>query len=234
MTVNNFEQQRYHDKVNCDFAEMIYKQMASIRYGLEFCCDKGSDAIIFRQALVKKEKLDLNDITNPIVDGVVQDVPNGDIIRPIILDCSLITVSFPPKAVGSITWIPCGETKEKIYNWQSKDNGIARTFCYNEDFEPIITGAAVVTTPIDCGTPAPNCTAFIFTLPAPAVEGDTTFGGVEATSCFGSTINVSKELIWQVGGTQPNGFVSSPVCINTSLPITITGDVISDSGNPCT
>lgn len=233
--MSNFEQQRYHDKVNCDFAEMIYKQMASIRYGLEFCCDKGSDAIIFRQTLVKKEKLDLNDIVNPIVDGVVQGVPNGHIIRPTILNCSLITVSFPPKSTGSITRIPCGETKEKTYNWvDGKVDEGPRSFCYDETFEPIITGPAIVTAPIDCGTPAPNCTAFIFTLPAPAAEGDSTYGGVEATGCFGDTIIASGELIWQEGMDQPHAIISQPVCINTALPITITGDLTSDSGNPCT
>jgi len=231
--VNNFEQQRYHDKVTCDFAEMIYKQMASIRYGLEFCCDKGNDAIVFRQALVKKEKLDLNDLLNPIVDDVVQDVPDGQITRPFILDCDLITLTGGIGDVGSITYAPCGESELKTYNFDGIEVE-ARSFCYNKNTIPVITGPLVSSTPVPCGTPATTCIEIVFTLPAPTVEGETTEGTVFATGCFGDTISSGGSLTWVIGEKQPDGIVGLVQCINTALPIIITGDIISNNGNPCT
>ena len=47
----------YSDNVNCKFAETVYQQMASKRYGLSFCCETDMD-----QTNIDKQLLDLNAI----------------------------------------------------------------------------------------------------------------------------------------------------------------------------
>jgi len=53
--LNTTKQLDYHHKVNSEFAEAVYQEMASARYGIEFCCSKDLD-----KWSIKKELLDLN------------------------------------------------------------------------------------------------------------------------------------------------------------------------------
>ncbi len=50
----------YVDKVNCAFAEAIYQRMASVRFGLNFCCEPDE-----RKWTIKKELLDLKMLEDP-------------------------------------------------------------------------------------------------------------------------------------------------------------------------
>jgi hypothetical protein len=50
----------YWDKVKCKFSEALYQHMASIRYGIEFCCNNDMEKWI-----IKNELLDLAAITDP-------------------------------------------------------------------------------------------------------------------------------------------------------------------------
>jgi len=52
----------YVDKVSCKFAEAMYQEATSIRYGIEFCCEH---VINQNKWAVKKELLDLKMITDP-------------------------------------------------------------------------------------------------------------------------------------------------------------------------
>lgn len=51
----------YVDKVNCKFAEAMYQEAISTRYGIEFCCE---NAINQDKWVIKKELLDLKMITD--------------------------------------------------------------------------------------------------------------------------------------------------------------------------
>lgn len=56
-----------HDATNCKFAEAVYQEMASTRYGIDFCCEtdlKGSS--------IKKELLDNNALRVCIDDPDIQ------------------------------------------------------------------------------------------------------------------------------------------------------------------
>lgn len=53
------EQEKYHDNINCKFAEAVYQNMGSIRYGIKFCCQTELDKLE-----IAKELLKLNDIAN--------------------------------------------------------------------------------------------------------------------------------------------------------------------------
>ena len=48
---------KYHRKVNIEFADAVYAEMVSKRYGIEVCCGKEHEYTILR-----KEILDLNEM----------------------------------------------------------------------------------------------------------------------------------------------------------------------------
>lgn len=50
----------YYDKVTCNYADQIYTQMLSTRYGLQTCCEDGLD-----KWEIKKELIDLQSLKNP-------------------------------------------------------------------------------------------------------------------------------------------------------------------------
>jgi len=52
----------YVDKVNCKFAEAMYQEMASVRFGIEFCCE---NEINRNKWMIKKEALDLKMLIDP-------------------------------------------------------------------------------------------------------------------------------------------------------------------------
>lgn len=50
----------YVEKVSCEFAETMYQEVASIRYGIQFCCERDYDKWV-----IKKQLLDLKAIEDP-------------------------------------------------------------------------------------------------------------------------------------------------------------------------
>jgi len=134
MIVSNFEQIQYHDKVVCDFAEMMYKKMASIRYGVKFCCDKGAEASAFRQTLIKKEALDLNAIFNPVINNVVQGTGGVRISGP----CSQIAVDSG-RGGGIITYTPCGSFTPAQILFPKNYSGPIETICYEVNIGYVVS-----------------------------------------------------------------------------------------------
>ena len=51
-TIYNIE---HHDKINASFAESVYQQMVSKRYGMQFCCERD-----LKRDAIRKEQLDLS------------------------------------------------------------------------------------------------------------------------------------------------------------------------------
>ncbi len=54
MASREAEDIEYHDKINAKFSEVMFMEMASTRYGIEFKCDENKEKLI-----IKKELLDL-------------------------------------------------------------------------------------------------------------------------------------------------------------------------------
>jgi len=56
-----------HDATNCSFAEAAYQEMASVRYGINFCCETD-----LQDNTIKKELLDNNALRVCIDDPEIQ------------------------------------------------------------------------------------------------------------------------------------------------------------------
>jgi hypothetical protein len=52
---NNIQMIKHHTAVNVSFAEAAYQKMASVRFGVEFCCETD-----LAKDLIRKEQLDLS------------------------------------------------------------------------------------------------------------------------------------------------------------------------------
>tara|TARA_R110000772_G_scaffold157228_1_gene268456 strand:- start:98 stop:811 length:714 start_codon:yes stop_codon:yes gene_type:complete len=236
--MSNFEEERYHDKVTCDFAEMIYKQMASIRYGLEFCCDKGNDAVIFRQALIKKEELDLNAQIDPLFIGCN---PNPDIpLLPINYPfsspggCTQIRVSMGGRGGGSIRYVPCGEdiiippaTTIQLTELAINDDTIqCKTICYADSIGITIIDSVVVENQGLCQEGISNCIEYTIEADLNPLEGSVMISEVEYTDCFGNPCALDKNISW--GEPQ---YVFPVFCADPST-IVVTNATIQSS-QPC-
>jgi hypothetical protein len=74
----------YVSNISCRFAEVFYQEVASTKYGIEFCCKEDSD-----KWLIKKELLNLKLITNPEACLTITNncCPPCNVIAEIILPC---------------------------------------------------------------------------------------------------------------------------------------------------
>ena len=80
----------YVEKVSCNFAEAMYQEVASIRYGIEFCCE---NALNQDKWAIKKELLDLKAIYDPeacIIEDNLCCAP-CNITAVITLQCEPVT-----------------------------------------------------------------------------------------------------------------------------------------------
>ena len=176
---------------------------------------------------------DVPDCVTPIPPKCVPEVVVP--IVPVVLDCNKISVFGGGKISGTVEYVPCGTVEYETYDFTGFTQ-ITETFCYNKDYEPIITGSGlIVTTPVVCDAdPASECTQFIFTLASPQVPGESTDGSVAAVDCFGNPIQISVALDWPIAGQQPAPYASDPFCVDVSLPIAIEGDMLNNpTGIPC-
>jgi hypothetical protein len=65
----------YWDKIKCKFSEALYQHMASIRYGIEFCCNADMEKWV-----IKNELLDLAAITDPDICNETCDESKTDCV----------------------------------------------------------------------------------------------------------------------------------------------------------
>jgi hypothetical protein len=56
-----------HDKVTCSFAEAVYQEMASFRYGIDFCCKLDE-----MKYVIKKELIEYNNLKVCLDDPSIQ------------------------------------------------------------------------------------------------------------------------------------------------------------------
>ena len=119
------KQIEYSDKVNVEFSEAIYQEMASIRYGVNFCCD-----LDLLKWSIKKELLDLNnlkinfcvDVNNPAQPGDLTFVPGP---------CRRLDLSYFFQG-GSIRYVPCNSYTYVTENYTTDNiNGETVTLCYD-------------------------------------------------------------------------------------------------------
>lgn len=72
---------QYTEKINCNFAEAAYDQMAVTRYGIQVCCDLDLDNLD-----IKKQELDLRAIFDPeLCKTIVPECTTCDDCPPIIV-----------------------------------------------------------------------------------------------------------------------------------------------------
>jgi len=62
MSIDNI---KYYNKVNCNFSEAVYKEMATERYGIQFPSEDSS-----QKYKIKKQLLDLNAIADVGLDAI--------------------------------------------------------------------------------------------------------------------------------------------------------------------
>ena len=88
----------YVEKVSCNFAEALYQEVASIRYGIEFCCNEDA-----QKWAIKKELLDLKVLYDP--EACVSDenlcCPPCNLTAEIVIPCEPVTF-----LIGSISTLP--------------------------------------------------------------------------------------------------------------------------------
>jgi hypothetical protein len=136
----------YVDKVSCTFAEAMYQEAVSRRYGIEFCCEH---VINQNKWAVKKELLDLKMITDP------------DACREMPLDCCppcnveailrvIETITCPgPFNVDAIMMIPPNNCTQISFHWGGfNPENIQYTNCAGQVIDITLSGN--VPEVIDC------------------------------------------------------------------------------------
>lgn len=78
----------YVEKVSCNFAEAMYQEVVSLRYGIEFCCNEDA-----KKWIIKKEMLDLKALIDPEACLPVdqQCCPPCNLEAEIIIPCDPVT-----------------------------------------------------------------------------------------------------------------------------------------------
>jgi hypothetical protein len=86
----------YWDKVKCKFSEALYQYMASIRYGIEFCCDPDMQKWVIKHELLKLAAINDPDICNETCEESQTGCSAGD---PVCLPNGFynidLTVTYP-------------------------------------------------------------------------------------------------------------------------------------------
>jgi len=196
---------QYTEKVKCNFAEGIYKEMVIVRYGIEICCDINTE-----KWLIKNELLNLDSIYDPDIESLLTKT------------CYCYTITQTVNTV-SFTYISC----DGCFTTIELNAGDSVNICsqsYPKAYCPavgsvyeIVKSTTVCTTNDDC---APNC--FCYAI-EPAKEGvffsyyncnnsyieQTTF--VPINIC---AIESTVTIIEGIGGVANIGNCSAPECSN--------------------
>lgn len=121
LNMANQEQKNYYYKVNAEYAEAMFQKMASIRYGIDFCCTPD-----LTKWSIKKELLDMNndmDSICPDPDNPAQPGDENFVPGP----CARIDITTTETG-GSITYVPCGSYKKVTETYTGNGNVI---ICYD-------------------------------------------------------------------------------------------------------
>jgi hypothetical protein len=137
------KQIEYSDKVNAEFSEAIYQEMASIRYGVNFCCD-----LDLLKWSIKKELLDLNNLKINFCfdpDNLVQPGDPTFVPGP----CRRLDIAYSLQG-GSITYVPCNSYIYVTENYTTNDiNEETTTICHDTNigytFDPFDNTTLIIT-----------------------------------------------------------------------------------------
>jgi hypothetical protein len=120
----NSEQLQYSNKVNQEFAEAIYQEMASVRYGIDFCCKP--DLIKWS---IKKELLDFNDIQLNLCASSNDPAQPGD--RNFIPGpCGQLDITYTTLG-GIVNYVPCNAYFSTSATFAGEEE--SSTICYDKN-----------------------------------------------------------------------------------------------------
>lgn len=206
------EQKNYYYKVNAEYAEAMFQKMASIRYGIDFCCTP--DLIKWS---IKKDLLDMNnamDSTCPNPDNIPQPGDPDYVPGP----CGVIDVTYGTEG-GSLKYVPCNAYIFKTVEYAAGNSGTDR-ICYDTNVGFTIDGDVTATlSEEECEQPVETI-CYVFKAVAPPKQ----FGTVVYVPC-GSTETITVELSSQVSGIINQHYG----CYDASTEIITTGGVIVTS-----
>ena len=175
LTMADQEQKNYYYKVNAEYAEAMFQKMASIRYGIDFCCTPD-----LTKWSIKKGLLDMTnamDSVCPDPDNPAQPGDENFVPGP----CARIDITTTETG-GSITYVPCGSYKKVTETYTG--NGSA-TICYDANIgyaaNPNCGSCLVVTESLEECTSTPICQGIVFDFNNLGVEG----GEITYTDCEG-------------------------------------------------
>jgi hypothetical protein len=153
------EQKNYYYKVNAEYAEAMFQKMASIRYGIDFCCTPD-----LTKWSIKKELLDMNnnmDSVCPDPDNPAQPGDENFIPGP----CAKIDIATS-EGGGSITYVPCGSYKEVTETYTGNGNVI---ICYDTNVgyiaNPNCSICFQITESLEECNSTPSCVNLVFGFP---------------------------------------------------------------------
>ena len=128
----------YQEKVNGEFAEAVYQEMASIRYGIDFCCSPD-----LSKWSIKKELLDSNAL-NQNIDLCPQDNPPQPGDRNYVPGpCGVIDVAYGAEG-GSLRYVPCNAYIFRTVEYAAGESGTDR-ICYDTNVGFTIEGDVTAT-----------------------------------------------------------------------------------------
>lgn len=140
----------YFEKVSCEFAESLYKDVLADRYGITTNCSDDD----FRKWEIKKELLDMAAITNPDYDcppvsGCYDPcAPTG--LELCTSRCHQYTVTIPDNAPDQdIVYTACGDTETTTISHTLIDTPTVYTICI-QGGTPITTTDGVIAFVDEC------------------------------------------------------------------------------------
>jgi hypothetical protein len=220
LTMADQEQKNYYYKVNAEYAEAMYQKMASIRYGIDFCCTPD-----LTKWSIKKDLLDMN-------NAMDSTCPNPDNIPPVETTCYVFKATAPPKIGGTVVYVPCGSTEPVTVELSPFIGDDKYYGCYDASTEIITTGGVnVISEGILCNDDNKVCITLTFTLESPSIEGTTSSGSVSGVDCNGDSFSFDETLVWNRVGYS---WTSPPTCVNLNETTDVQGAMEIIVGETCT
>jgi len=202
------------DNVNKQFAEAVYQEMASIRYGIEFCCSPD-----LKKWSIKKELIDLSALQVDICPD--SENPAQPLNRNFVPGvCGVINVVIGEDIVGAeITYVSCDS-----YLTVTKEYTVAGTdrICYD-------TGAGYTISNTNCPTcvtvteSAEACVQPINCLIYTATGPKSDDASLTYLTCAGEEVSVMLDL----NNPLP------PTCMQEDSYTAIGGVVVQVTNEPC-
>lgn len=208
------EQIEYHDRINAEFAEAVYQEMASARYGIDFCCSPD-----LTKWTIKKELLDLNALqvnicpnpNNPAQPGDPNFVPGP---------CGRLDVTYQEQG-GTITYVPCNSYIRLTETFGPGANG-SDSICYDTNAgytSEVFGGNGLIIT-----ESTEDCTSNEFCRSYSFVKSESEDSTIIYTRCDGT------EAVIVLGLFNPT---HGPVCIRNNEYSVTAGVLVTENGE-CT